>query len=189
MYEEINVLKHTHTIGSLTFPTFPISSLLSFLSLSLKVPPSGVPGPRAARLPVYRRPAPVPLHQGAADGGVLDRHPGLEDVLVRHVRAGQEFGPHQRVLTRGELVWYCFDPTDPFTILEPYLRWLTNFMLLEKRRSTDFKAKWKDRSGKGKSKGGSRNFVANTSSWNLADHFCCGEWGLSALALMNSCLL
>ena len=79
--------------------------------LPKKVPSARVPCPRPARVPVDGRPAAVPLHEGAAHGGVLHRHAGLEALLLRHVRARQELGPHQRVLTRGK------DCNKPLTVM------------------------------------------------------------------------
>ena len=52
------------------------------------VPLARVPGPRVAYLPFNRRPAAISFHQGTPHGGVQHRHPSLENVRMRHVRAG-----------------------------------------------------------------------------------------------------
>ncbi|XP_047641054.1 AMP deaminase 2 isoform X5 [Phacochoerus africanus] len=53
-------------------------------------PATRVPVPRPHGFAVHRRSPAVPLHQGAADGRVQHRHPGVEAQLLRHVRVGTQ---------------------------------------------------------------------------------------------------
>ena len=64
----------------------PIEQQLSLPGLQ-PVPLARLPGQRPQRLHLHRRPPPVPLHQGAADGGVQHRRPSVEAVELWYVRA------------------------------------------------------------------------------------------------------